>query len=103
MKSKPNQIDGLLSVLRRAYRDKEAPRIQATWRADTMRRIRQLPSFNEAASLFSFERIVWRMAPVTAALIILISMALINLDMYPGRGVFDLMTYQLEDIIGLTY
>lgn len=102
MKSKLKKIDGLLSVLRRAYRDKEAPQVQETWRADTMRRIRRLPSFNEAASLSSFERIVWRLAPVTAALIILISMALINLDMYPGRGVFDLMTYQSEDI-GLTY
>ena len=102
MKSNPEKIDILLSVLRRAYDDKETPQIQKTWRAETMRRIRQLPSLNEATSLFLFERIVWRMAPVSATLIILISMALINLDMYPGRGVFDLMTYQLENI-GMTY
>ena len=102
MKSNPVKIDGLLNVLRRVYRDKEAPQVQEAWRADTMRRIRQLPSLNMAPGLFSFERIVWRMAPVAAALIIAISVALINQDMYPGRGVFDLMTYQMEDI-GLIY
>ena len=102
MKSNPEKIDGLLSVLLRAHREKEAPQVQESWRDDTMRRIRQLPSLNMATSLLSFERIVWRMAPVAAALIITISVALINLDMYPERGLFDLMTYQSEDI-GLTY
>ena len=103
MKSNPEKINGLLGVLRRAYRDKETPEVHEPWRADTMRRIRQLPSLNKAAiSLFAFERIVWRMAPVAAALIIVISLALMNLDMYPDHGVFDLMTYQSEDI-GLSY
>jgi hypothetical protein len=102
MKSNPYKIDGLLSALRRVYCDKEVPQIRETWRADTMRRIRQLPSLNKAANLFSFERIVWRMVPVAAAFIILISIALINQEMYPGRDVFDLMAYQLEDI-ELTY
>ena len=102
MKSNPEKINGLLSVLRRAYHDKDTPRFQEPWRADTMRRIRQLPSLNKAAGLFLFERIAWRMAPVAAALIIVISIALINLDMSADRGVFDLMTYQSVDI-GLTY
>jgi hypothetical protein len=103
MKSNPERINGLLSVLRRAYRDKKAPHVEEPWRADTMRRIRQLPSLNTAAgSLFTFERIAWRMAPVAAALIIVISMALINSDMYPDQGVFDLMTYQSTDV-GLPY
>lgn len=102
MKSNPEEFDDLLGVLRRAYRDKKPPQVQEPWRDDAMRRIRQLPPLNKAASLFLFERIVWRLAPVAAALIIVISMALINLGTDAGRGVFDLMTYQSEDI-GLTY
>ena len=102
MKSNPEKIDGLLGVLRRAYRDKKPPQVQEPWRTDTMRRIRHLTSLNKTVGLFFFERIVWRLAPVATALIIAISMALINLDPEPGRGVFDLMTYQSEDI-GLTY
>lgn len=102
MKSNPEEFEDLLGVLHGAYRDKKPPRVREPWRADTMRRIRQLPPLNKAGSLFLFERIVWRLAPVAAALIIVISMALVNLDTDPGRGVFDLMTYQSEDI-GLTY
>jgi hypothetical protein len=103
MKSNPEKFNGLWSVLQRAHRDKEVPDVQEPWRADTMRRIRQLSPLNSATiGFFTFGRMVWRLAPVAAALILVISLALMNFDLYPDQGVFDLMTYQSEDI-GLLY
>ena len=102
MKSNPENTDRFLGVLRRSYLDRETPDVPVTWQADTMRRIRQLPSSSAAGGFFAFGRMAWRLAPVAAALIIVISVALINLDMYPDHGVFDLMTYQADDI-GFTY
>lgn len=102
MKSNPKNTDRFLGVLRRSYLDRETSTASATWQADTMRRIRQLPSSNAASGFFTFGWLVWRLAPVAAALIIVISVALINLDLYPDHGAFDLMTYQADDI-GFTY
>jgi hypothetical protein len=63
------------------YGEKEKVEVGDQWQTETMRRIRQIrPQESSATYLLNFERLVWRFAPVSCALILVFSICLLNLD-----------------------
>lgn len=68
-------------ALTAAYRAKEEAEISASWQIKTMNHIRHLgPLGSKADYLMNFEQLVWRLAPVVCALILVFSIGLLNID-----------------------
>ena len=75
------QYNRLKEVLRAAYHDKEKTEISDSWQTKTMRYIRDLgPQDAKLSNLMSFEKLVWRLVPVTGILIFVFSVCLFNID-----------------------
>jgi len=85
-------------LFRITYRDEEDIPISDSWRQQTMNRIRglDLEPVRQGFGAF-FEPFVWRLAPVTLAMILILSIALSNFDLVSDADVFRLFSYELED------
>ena len=71
----------LKKALISAHFAREKVEVDDQWQTETMRRIRQIgPLESNDTYLFNFERLVWRFAPIACALILVLSICLLNLD-----------------------
>ncbi len=88
----------LKKLFRITYREEEDIPISDLWGQQTMNRIRGLaPAPVRQGFASFFEPFVWRLAPVTLAMILILSIALSNFDMVGDAEVFRLFSYELED------
>lgn len=68
-------------VLTTAYREKEKALVGDLWQTRVMAHIKSLESFYPATSyLESFERFVWRLAPVVCVLLLILAAFFIHMD-----------------------
>lgn len=99
MTSIKDEHDELREILRQAYRDKENVEVGDQWQEEVMRRIRDLGEIEERPSpLVMFEQFVWRLAPITCLLIVVLAVLLSNFDFSSGDDVVQLLMNGTEDI-----
>ncbi len=81
MKLNENHYVKLRNVLSAAYREKEGAEVDGLWQVRTMSHIRRLGPLNvETGYLMNLEQLLWRLAPVACALILVFSVCLLNID-----------------------
>lgn len=91
--------EGLKELLRRIYRGKEHAVIDHRWKSGLMARIRELgPPERGPLFLPSFERLVWRLAPVMALSAVALAALLINLDSNSVNDALQLLTRSAEEL-----
>ena len=84
MKSHKNGHTKLKELLMRAYHEKEKPEIDELWQMRIMNHIRSLGPISARKKYFMlFEQSVWRLAPITCLLILVLAAFLIKLDFIP--------------------
>lgn len=88
----------LKNLFRIAYLEEEDIPVSDLWRQQTMDRIRGL-ALEPVRQGFAvtFEPFVWRLVPVTLAMILILSIALSNFELVSDAEVFQLFSYELED------
>lgn len=84
MKSLKGNTVKMKEVLSAAYREKETVHTGELWETRVMGHIRSLGPLGSQADFSTlFSRFVWRFAPVASLLIIVLTVALVNLDYSP--------------------
>jgi hypothetical protein len=84
VKSLKKDYTKLKELLMRAYHEKEKPEVGDLWQISVMSHIRSLGPVSSTRSYFMFfEQSVWRLAPVTFLLILVLAVFLIKLDFIP--------------------
>ena len=99
MKTPGFDDESLMELFRQVYKGKELPEVEKAWRVRLMTRIREMgPPDRRPLFLPSFERLVWRLAPVTALLAIVLSALLINLGLDSAYDAVQLLTRAVEEL-----
>ena len=82
MKSvKKEALIKLRKALASSYREKEHAEVDGLWQGRVMGHIRSLGPLTPKTNFFEpFQRLVWRLTPVTCVLILLLGAALVQLD-----------------------
>ena len=79
----------------RAYHEKEKPEVDELWQMRVMSHIRSLGAVSSRRRYFMlFEQSVWRLAPVTCLLILVLAAFLIKLDFIPD---YELVKLFIDD------
>jgi hypothetical protein len=85
-------------LLRQAYKGKELLVVGEGWRMRLMARIREMdPERMKVRFLPSFEHFVWRLAPVTTPLVLILIALLFKLDMGAGLDTLQMLMSSVED------
>ena len=99
MKTPGIEQEDLKELLRRVYEGKERAEIDQRWKRGLMTRIREMgPPQRGPLFLPSFERLVWRLAPVTALVAVALAALLINLDLNSVNDALQLLTRGAEEL-----
>lgn len=90
MKTRRILEEDLDKILRRAHRSRESlPTGELGFEA-LMRRIRRLPETRTGGGWWSFETLVWRLAPATGALALGLLAIWMNIDLIADADLFQL-------------
>jgi hypothetical protein len=106
MKSMISEKGNLKRAFRDAYSAKEGEGHGNDWRLQVMRRIRQIGPLNAKADFWpAFERLVWRLVPVSCLLVLVLTAALVAIDLdhpndYLGTVVADMEKPTLTELFG---
>ena len=99
MKTPGSGREDLRELLRRIYKGKEYAQIDQRWKRGLMTRIREIgPPERGPLFLPSFERLVWRLAPVMALLAIALAALLVNLDANSASDALQMLTRGVEEL-----
>jgi hypothetical protein len=91
MKLRYKSDDRLDYVLRQAYRSRPVLPGGSRWTQDVMRQIRSLPSTAAAAGgPWLFGALVWRLAPATGVLALIVLTVLMNFTLIADADLFQL-------------
>jgi hypothetical protein len=101
VKSLRNDHTKLKKLLMRAYREKEKPKGDELWQMRVMSHIRSLGPVSSRRRYFMlFEQSVWRLAPVTCLLILVLAVFLTKLDFIPD---YELVKLFMDDPVEFTF
>ena len=94
-----HEQEALREILRRAQQEKETVEIGDQWQEEVMRRIRNFgPIEVKPSFLLMFERLVWRLAPVTCLLIVGLTLVLSSVNFTPGYDAIQLLMNGTEEL-----
>jgi len=79
MKTPGQERERLREALRGAYLEKENMEVDGRWKTRLMARVREVGPHRPPGFLPSFQRVVWRLAPVTSPLILIMILAVLFL------------------------
>ena len=101
MKSLKKGHRKLKELLMRAYHEKEKPEVDELWQMRVMSHIRSLgPVSSWRRYSILFEQSVWRLAPVTCLLILVLVALLIKLDFIPD---YEMAKLFINDPVEFTF
>ena len=101
MKSLKKNYVRLKELLIRAYRERERPEVDEVWQMRVMSHIRSLGPITSRKRYFMlFEQSVWRLAPVTCLLILVLAALLIKLDFIPA---YEMVNLFIDDPVEFTF
>jgi hypothetical protein len=91
----------LKELLIRAYHEKERHEVHEPWQMRVMSHIRSLGPITSRKRYFMlFEQCVWRLAPVTCPLILVLVALLIKLDFIPD---YEMVKLFIDDPVEFTF
>ena len=86
-------------IFKKAYDDREAVPVPDRWASDLMRRIRTLEPVAPGKSFsLGFEQFIWRLAPATCLLIIVLATILLKTGVMPDDTVFQVLMNGEEEL-----
>lgn len=86
-------------IFKRAYADKETVPVGDRWTSDVMRRIRHLAPVASGKSFFlGLEQIIWRLAPATCLLIVVLATILLKTGVMPDENIFQVLMNGEDDL-----
>ncbi len=80
MRSRISENESLKKAFREAHSAKGRGEAGAEWQSQAMRRIRQIGPLRPAAFWPAFESLVWKLAPVSCVLVLLLTFLFVNMD-----------------------
>jgi hypothetical protein len=97
MRSRISENEFLKKAFQEVYLTKERDEMGDRWQSQVMRRVRQIGPLKSAAGFWpSFERLVWRLAPVCCLLVLLLSVLFMNMDLDRGYDYLGNVTVEME-------
>ena len=94
-----HEPEALREILRRAHQEKEKVEIGDQWRQEVMGRIRNLGPIEEKPNfLLMFEQLVWRLAPVTCLLVLVLTLLLSSVSFTPEYEAVRLLMNGTEEL-----
>lgn len=98
----PNQErERLIGALRQAYHEKENTEVGERWKTRLMARVREIGPIQAPGFLPSFERVVWRLAPVTCPLVLIMILVAFFLK-FDGVSSYDAIQTLVNSVEELT-
>ena len=80
-----------------AYSTKERGETGEEWQSQVMRRVRQVGPLSPAAGFWpAFESMVWRLAPVSCLLVLVLTFLFVNMDFYLDSDYLGTMALETE-------
>ena len=107
MRSRISENKALKKALREAHLAKAEGENGTGWQSQVMRRIRQIGPLRSAGGFWpAFEALVWRLAPVSCLLLIVLTLLFMNVDFadgneYLGAVMVDFEPPTLVELFGL--
>ena len=105
MKPMNHKLENLLKWLRDAHFSKHPPQADENWHRAVMQQIRAMepsPVGDTGVSLL-FERMAWKLVPVTVIMLVISVTALLKMDMVADWQLFQLLYDGLEDATYLIF
>jgi hypothetical protein len=98
MRSRLSENETLKKAFRDVYFARERGDTGDRWRAQVMRRIRQIGPLTAGVGFWpAFELLVWRLAPVSFLLALVVIVLFLNMDLDFGYDYLDNLTAGLEE------
>ncbi len=98
MKTPGNEFAKLEGMLKRTYQRREPPELDPRWRSRLMTRIREIGPLEEKVRFLpSFEKLVWRLAPVTVPLVLILVFFLLKLGLCSGPDALHQLVNSVEE------
>ena len=96
--TRPGQREKLKELLGGAYRARERMEVGAQWQKGLMARVREIGPFQpETQFLPTFERFVWRLAPVVCLLALVLIAAFIEIEVASWEDPIQLFVNGAEE------
>ncbi len=90
-------------IFRKAYGEKDnidSDKLDEVWQANVMRQIRQYGPLNDKKDLLlRFQRVAWRLAPVTCLLIIVLTIWAFQMDV---TSEYEMAAFVFDDPMGFS-
>jgi hypothetical protein len=97
MKPRISENQSLKTVFRDAYRAKERGESRDEWQSRAMRRIRQIGPLRPAAGFWpAFETLVWRLVPVSCALLLVLTFLFVSMEQEIDSDYLGAMAAEME-------
>ena len=97
MRSRVSENESLKTALREAYSAKGRGETGEEWPSQVMRRVRQIGPLSPAAGFWpAFESMVWRLAPVSCALVLVLTFFFMNLELDVDSDYLGTMAAEME-------
>lgn len=97
MRSRVSENESLKKVFREAYSAKRAGETGEGWQSQVMRRIRQIGPLRPATGFWpAFGNMVWRLAPVSCALVLVLMFLFLSMEPDVGPDYLGTMAAEME-------
>ena len=101
MKTLKKDYTTLKELFIKAYHGKGTPEVGELWQMGVMSHIRSLGPVSSRRTYFMvFEQSIWRLAPVTCVLILVLAVFLIKLDLIPD---YEMVKLFIDDPVEFTF
>jgi len=97
MRSRISENESLKKAFRDVYSAKERGETGEEWQSQAMKRIGQIGPLRPAAGFWpAFETMVWRLTPVSCALVLVLTFILVNMDFDADSDYLATMAAEME-------
>ena len=97
MRSRIAENKSLKAALRGAYAARETGKTAEEWQSQAMERIRQIGPLRPAAGFWpAFESMVWKLAPVSCALVLVLTLFFVNMEQDVDSDYLGTMAAEME-------
>ena len=101
MKTPGQEQERLKQALRQAYQEKETVEVSQRWKTRLMAEVREIGPIQPAPGFLpSFERLVWRLTPVTSPLVLILILValLIRFDIVSSYDAVQTLVNSVEEL-----
>jgi hypothetical protein len=97
MRSRISENESLKTALREAYSAKGRAETGEEWQSSAVRRIRQIGPLRPATGFWpAFESMVWRLAPVSCLLVLVLTFFFVNMELDVDSDYLGTMALETE-------